>query len=288
MGLSIYLLFFFSSKTYPIIYVFIAIVVIWILIFFLLLALIWLCFYLFLDVQIFKRTRSVEEVLPDFLQLTATNVRAGMTIDKALWFAIRPRFGILAKEIETVAKEVMSGEELTDALQRFSDKYNSGILKESINLMIEGINAGSEIGDLLSRISQNIQEVNTIQKEMAANVTSYVIFITFSAIIASPILLALSKQLIVIIDQLVKSIGPLPRQSMLSLTQMGISAADFHFFAVTSTAITSICSAMMISVIKKGNVKEGLKYIPTFLVIALVLYYLSLKVMGAAFGNLFG
>ena len=42
-------------------------------------------------------------VLADFLGLTSSNISAGMPIDRALWFAVRPKFGILAREIEEVA-----------------------------------------------------------------------------------------------------------------------------------------------------------------------------------------
>jgi len=287
MAISLYLLLFFTrDHAYSIVYIFIVVIVVWLLAFFILLGIIWLCFYVVLDLHIFKRTKSVEEVLPDFLQLTATNVRAGMTIDKALWLAIRPRFGILAKEIEIVAKEVMSGEELADSLQKFADKYESDILKKSINLLIEGINSGSEIGTLLTRIAQNIQEVRTIKKEMAANVTSYAIFITFASIVAAPILLALSKQLIIIITGLVSGIGTLPKHNTLSVTNVGITSADFHIFAITATSITAFCSALIVSTIKKGNVKDGLKYVPTFIGIALIIYFIATGVLGGLFKGL--
>ena len=69
-----------------------------------------------------------------------------MTIDKALWYAVRPKFGVLANEIETVAKETMKGEDLKIALQKFADKYDSILLKRSISLLSEGIDAGGEIG----------------------------------------------------------------------------------------------------------------------------------------------
>jgi pilus assembly protein TadC len=250
--------------------------------------LLWLGLGVVLDLRMFNRTKQIEEVLPDFLQLTATNVRAGMTIDRALWLAIRPRFGILAHEIETVAKEVMSGAELPESLRKFSNKYDSLILKRSINLLIEGINAGSEVGDLLNRTSQNIQEVRTIQKEMAANVTSYSIFITFAAIVALPALLALSKQLIVIISGVSASIGPIPQQgAALSFGSVGISPGDFGFFAILICVITSTCSAMIIAIIHKGTVKEGLKNIPTFIAVSLTLYFICAYILGFLLTGIF-
>jgi len=55
-----------------------------------------------------------------------------MTIDRALWYAVRPRFGVLANEIEIVAKETMRGQDLKIALQNFADKYDSILLKNKI------------------------------------------------------------------------------------------------------------------------------------------------------------
>jgi len=81
----------------------------WVLVFIILLFVLWVLFYVVVDLKIFKRKIDIEDVLPDYLQLTASNIKAGMTIDRALWYAVRPRFGVLAKEIETVAKETMGG-----------------------------------------------------------------------------------------------------------------------------------------------------------------------------------
>jgi len=116
-----------------------SIVALWILVFVVLLFILWVLFYILVDLKIFKRKVDIEDVLPDYLQLTASNIKSGMTIDRALWYAVRPRFGVLAKEIEIVAKETMRGEDLKTALQKFADKYDSVLLKRSINLIIEGL-----------------------------------------------------------------------------------------------------------------------------------------------------
>ncbi|MEK6868889.1 MAG: type II secretion system F family protein, partial [Nanoarchaeota archaeon] len=135
-----------------------SIAALWMLVFAVILFILWVIFYIAVDLKIFKRKVDIEDVLPDYLQLTASNIKAGMTIDRALWYAVRPRFGVLANEIETVAKETMRGEDLKTALRKFSDKYDSVLLKRSIILLIEGIEAGGEIGDLLNKIAINVQE----------------------------------------------------------------------------------------------------------------------------------
>jgi pilus assembly protein TadC len=248
--------------------------------------------YIFVDLKIFRRKVDIEDVLPDYLQLTASNIKAGMTIDRALWYAVRPRFGVLAKEIELVAKETMRGEDLKTALQKFADKYESILLKRSINLLIEGIDAGGEIGGLLNKIAANIQENKIMQKEMAANITTYVIFISFATIAAAPVLFALSGMLVQVLTGFGTSLGGMTSAAAsaglgLSFSGSGIKYADFRIFAITSLLITSFFSAVIIATIKKGSAKMGLKYIPIFMFITVSLYLIIDLALGKAVGVFF-
>lgn len=293
LGVSAYLIYHFST-TYGIKWSTIvsSIIVLWVLVFVLLIFILWVIFYLAVDLKIYTRKIAIEDVLPDFLQLTASNINAGMTIDRALWFAVRPRFGVLAKEIEIVAKETMSGADLKTALEKFAARYDSVILKRSINMLNEGIEAGGKIGDLLNRIALDIQEQKSLLREMAANVTTYVIFITFAAVIAAPVLFALSGVLLQVIQNLGTVLSPTTKIASsvnipLSFTGAGVSQSDFKIFAVVSLAITSFFSAMMISTIKKGNVKSGVKYIPIFIGISLVFYFIVQSLTGKFVGLFF-
>ncbi|MEM2121406.1 MAG: type II secretion system F family protein [Candidatus Woesearchaeota archaeon] len=251
----------------------------------------WLLFFIYVDIKIYKRKVEIENVLADFLQLTSANVRAGMPIDKALWYSIRPRFGVLAKEMETVAKETMSGVSLEEALTRFSEKYDSAILKNSISLLIEGINAGGEVGYILDRISNNIKETYIIKREMAANVITYVIFITFASILAAPFLMALSYQLLTIINTLGAQMSteqvPNTMGLSISFSNTAISTSDFKLFAILVLSMTAMFSAMIISIIQKGTIKAGLKLIPTYILISIILFLILTRIVASFFNNLF-
>ena len=291
--ISGFLIYYFSTHYgYPVIYVVILTLLLWLIIFFGLLLIVYLMFYLFLDFKIFKRRTDIEEVLPDFLQLTSANIRAGMPIDKALWFAVRPRFGVLAKEIEMVAKETMSGEELNDSLQKFADKYNSDLVKRSINLMIEGIEAGGEIGELLDKISTDIQEARIMRKEMTADVMAYVIFISFASIVAAPLLMALSLNLLQIITTILGkvSIGGAAAAGAnmpIQISKVSVQPTDFKIFAITILTITAFFSSIIVAIIQKGNVKEGFKYIPAFMGVTVVLFLIMAKVFSIVLSGFF-
>ena len=268
-----------------------SVITLWILIFIVLLFILWVLFYVIVDLKIFKRKIDIEDVLPDYLQLTASNIKAGMTIDRALWYAVRPRFGVLAKEIESVAKETMRGEDLKAALQKFADKYDSVLLKRSISLLIEGLEAGGEIGDLLNKIAINIQENKIMRKEMAANVTTYVIFISFATIAAAPALFALSGVLIKVITNLGSTLGGGAAGSAtsagfaLSFSGTGIKYSDFRIFAITSLVITSFFSSVIIATIKNGSAKLGLKYIPIFIFVTITLFLAADKLLEKLVGT---
>ncbi|MBR9676166.1 type II secretion system F family protein, partial [Candidatus Woesearchaeota archaeon] len=261
---------------------------IWSVVLLIIIALLWVLFYFLVDLRIFRRRLALEEVLPDFLQLTAANINAGMPIDRALWFAVRPRFGILAKEIEEVAKSTLVGEDLQDALIKFTKKFDSVTLKRSVNLLIEGLEAGGKIADIINKIAKDIQDIRIFKKEMAANVTTYVIFISFASIGAAPILFALSKQLLLIIISIMGNIT-MPQSSSLafSFDASGINPVDFNIFAIATLTMTAVFSAIIVSIIKKGNVKEGLNYIPSFIITSLLIYTFASFVLGIFIGGMF-
>ncbi len=251
----------------------------WLTAFFLLLGIIWSIYLFYLDMKIYQRTKAVEGVFPDFLQLTSANISAGMPVDKALWYAVRPGFGVLAKEIENVAKNTMAGEDLSVALTTFARKYDSKVIQRSISLLLEGMAAGGEMAGLLNKISLNIEEEKILQKEMSSSVTTYVIFITFATIVAAPILFALANQLLVIIKQITSKLGTSMKTSsaFFSIGFSGdtIKGSDFTIFAYLVLIISSISSACIVSVIRKGHVKDGLKRIPIYIIISVVLFTLA-------------
>lgn len=289
LAISAFLIYHFSV-TYGITWATIlaSIAALWILIFAVVLFISWVLFYVAVDLKIFQRKVNIEEVLPDYLQLTSANIKAGMTIDRALWYAVRPRFGVLANEIETVAKETMRGEDLKKALKKFADKFDSLLLKRTISILIEGIEAGGEIGTLLNKIAINIDENRIMRQEMEANVTTYAIFISFATIAAAPVLFALSGVLIKVIANLSTSLSGITSSSSagfaLTFSGAGINYKDFKIFAIVSLIITSFFSSIIIATIKKGNAKLGFKYIPMFIVITLTLFLIADALMGKLLG----
>jgi pilus assembly protein TadC len=250
----------------------------------------WIVFAVYLDLRMYSRTRAIETNLPDYLEFTAANLRAGMPIDKALWLAIRPKFGALAIEMEKVAKDTMSGSELSAALIKFADKYESPLLKRAVSLLIEGLEAGGRISELISKIAWNLDEISIIKKEISASVLNYVIFIGFATVIAAPLLFSLCSMLITIVSgfsNLIPTGAATGMQTIpLGFSQSGISDRDFKIYAYLSLSITSVFSAMIISIIRKGRIKDGIKIIPVLLFLTILLFTVASRLLHALFGGI--
>jgi len=142
------------------------------------------------------------------------------------------------------------------------------------------------------KIAINIQENKITKREMAANVTTYVIFISFATIAAAPVLFALSGVLIRVISNLGGTLGGGASAASTSgfgitFSGGGIEYADFRIFAVVTLIITSFFSAVIIATIKKGNIRSGLKYIPIFIIITVTLFLIADRILGKLLGVVF-
>ena len=104
-----------------------------------------LIIYFYFDLRIYYRTRKMEEQFPDFLQVLSANLKGGMTFERAMWAAIKPRFGVLGSEMAKASKKVMTGYDLSKALTELADKYDSLMLKRTADLMISEIESGGNI-----------------------------------------------------------------------------------------------------------------------------------------------
>ena len=78
-----------------------------------------------------SRAAEVEKVLPDALQLMSANIRAGMTVDRAILLAARPEFGILEEEIRRVGAKTVGGKSIKVALLEIKEKIKSDILDKT-------------------------------------------------------------------------------------------------------------------------------------------------------------
>ncbi len=247
--------------------------------------------YGFLNLRVYKRTKQVEDALPDYLQLVSTNLRSGMSFEKSLWFAIRPKFGILADEISEASKKVMTGSDVTEALRELSKKYESPLLTRTLDLIISEIKSGGEIASVIDRIRSDMKETQELKAEMAASTVTFSIFISVIVLVIAPVLFALALQLMDVLIGITAKLGSSGGGGGLGggidfSKASGSDPADFKVFSYIAIAVISTFAAMINSIISRGDIKGGLKYVPVYFIVAIIVYSISTSLLGGLFSGL--
>jgi len=254
----------------------------------LLISLFMLLIYFYLDLIIYQRTNAIEQILPDYLQLVSTNIKSGMSVERSMWAAIKPRFGVLAIEMEIILKKVMTGHDLGDALETFSDKYNSPMLKRTMNLIVGELESGGRISHILDNLVANLKNAQKMKAEMAASVITYMIFIGAIVIVISPALFALSYHLLLFLSSFIARLAESGsiNSSVFSFKKDSIDVDAFRQFSFTAVLTVSILSSMIVSIIERGDIRAGLKYIPIFVLGSLFCYFIFSVILDSVFGNI--
>ncbi|MFH1306802.1 MAG: type II secretion system F family protein [Candidatus Micrarchaeota archaeon] len=242
--------------------------------------------YMFVILAADKRRNDVEENLPDFLILAAANARAGMTIDQALWHAAKPEFGILSDEVQVVAKRAFGGVPFGEAIGHLNKSFDSKIVRRTVALIKQGLASGSRVAVILERTAEDARDMQIIKQDISASLLMYVIFIVFAATIGTPFLFAVSAKLVMLMEEVLGEIpiaGDLPATGSMTLIKPQppiVSSEQFFIFVLLSLLITSVTASLLIGVIRKGNKREGIKYIPFILITGVALFFLVVELIG--------
>lgn len=248
-----------------------------------------LLIYFYLDLRLYYRTKKMEEQLPDFLQVLSANLKGGMTFERALWSAVKPRFNLLGSEMSKASKKVMTGYEVSRALTELADKYDSLMLRRTVDLIISEVESGGNVAELIDRLVDNLKETKALKDELSASAIAYVIFISVIVVVISPLLFALSFHLLILI---IKFIGQLSTatQRVTALpflfSKINVNPDDFRLFSVIAIFVISLFSSLIVSIVEKGDMKGGLKYIPIYIFGSIGLYFFFMKILGTLFTGL--
>lgn len=233
--------------------------------------------------------RTVEDVLPDALQLMTSNLRAGLTTDKALLLAARPEFGPLSTELDRVGRKLALGGNIENALIEMSDRIRSEKFKKAIMLIVSGLRSGGELTDLLDQVANNLRQERFVDEKIRTNVLMYVIFIFVAIGVGAPMLFGLSSFLITVLQENLATIE-IPETTSIPITfsQVEISSSFIVFFAIISMITSSLLGSLILGLISAGKEKRGVKFIPILIVLSLSVFFLVRFLISTLLGGLFG
>ncbi|MBU2476897.1 type II secretion system F family protein, partial [Candidatus Micrarchaeota archaeon] len=220
--------------------------------------------------------KFVEKILPDALQLIASNMKSGLTTEKALLVSARPEFGPLEIELKEASKKMMAGERTDIALKEMTEKIRSKVFQKTIWLITQGINSGGEMGNLLVQLSEDLREQNALQEEVKGNVSMYVILIFFASVVGAPLMFGISSFIVKIMTKQAGSLTGISEESLSMVSSKSaigigsggamISPEFILLFSMITLVVISIFGSLTVGIINSRSEKGGIKYIPLMII----------------------
>lgn len=238
--------------------------------------------YVHLNVQIEDRKRRLEAVLPDAMQVIAANIRAGMTPVVALRAAARPEFGPIQEDIKFATTKSLGTDSFTGALSEMAAKTNSELFSRVLALFTASLKSGGHLAKLLENTAEDIRQTQELNRELATNTRLYAIFILFTVVIGTPLLLAVSIQFSTMVTGLQERTttgGIASEISSIPLISVPMSVEFLFNSAIIILLITSLLASALLGVINQGSYSTGLKYSP-FIAGAAILVFFLIKDFG--------
>ncbi len=247
-------------------------------------------FYVFLLFSARARAESIETMLPTVLQMIASNIRAGLIVEHAIWASVKKEFGPLEAEIRRISGLVFAGFPVTYALKESSKRVKSNIYKRAMNLMVEGILLGGSLAPLLEEVAQNIRQAEMLKKELSAATITYSIFILFASVVAAPLLFSISTYYSQMNERVwaqhsqdmaeLQSLSSNAGISGIALSFLGssnrsINSEHIYYFSLAALFIITFFSSLILGAIKENHFSEGLKYFPFISLTSMLIYVIS-------------
>lgn len=110
-----------------------------------------------LDKAAQARKTQVQKTLPDFLDMVATTVQAGLSINQSLAYAIDAAPGALGEEIKAALSEIRLGRARSDALRAAADRLQQQSFTTTVTAITQAERLGTNISKVLNELAEDVR-----------------------------------------------------------------------------------------------------------------------------------
>lgn len=244
-------------------------------------------YFFYHDTKFQKIEKEIEECLPEFIDNLVSNLKGGISLEKALLKSVRKEQTALLKEVTLINEKIMMGQSVEQALREFKDRFESPILNRTLFLIEEGIKGGGNLAEPLAKISQNLKKIYELNEEIKANSGGFAIVIQSITLIVTPLLFALALTLLTFIGNLFTIITKSSDEFSFLQPIPAEFTAYLQVFSYAMIVLITFFSSLIIAQLKNEKVYESLKYVPISIAVSIFLYIQFSKLLLSFFGNIF-
>ncbi len=237
-----------------------------------------------------RRISQIEEALPDAFKQMADTLKAGGTFEYALRSVSSAEYGPLTEETNLILRRLEEGENLENSMRAFANNVNSKVVKRAVTIILDSIAAGASLADILDEIADDVRATHRIMHERKSSTLMQVLFMVTAGAIVAPFIFGLVTTIVeFLMSQSISAFNIIQRVSITEITMLcgaAVSNPDktvywncikesITMLLVCYIIIEAIAVGFMVSMIREGNASKSFIYIPVFLLIAYLVYYMS-------------
>jgi len=133
--------------------------------------------FMALNQAIARRKEEVQRSLPDFLDMVATTVQAGIALNQALGYAVAVAPGALGDEIKECLSQIRLGRSHGDALRAVAMRVSQPQLTATITAITQAEKLGANISMVLNELSIDVRNERVMAvEEQAAKLPIKMVF----------------------------------------------------------------------------------------------------------------
>lgn len=215
-----------------------------------------------------RRVAELDGMLPDALRQMASTLRAGVGIDAAMEDIVKSKYGPLSREFERAVMEIRRGRALGSALLALARRSNSLLYERAFHLIVEGVERGAAIANVLDAVSEDVREVQAIQRERRASTMQQVLFLFVVALFAAPLIAGLTV-----------AVGGMFTETA-GATAITALPPEVSTIVMLYIVIQAFICALAVGVIRYGQMSKGLMFTFPFMLVAAGVFFAARILIG--------
>ena len=213
---------------------------------------------------------KMDKIFPDFVRDLSESRRAGMTFTKAIHFASKGNYDILTPEIQKISQQISWGSSVTDALVEFSKRVNTKSIRRTISLIIEASRSGGNVADVLDLAARDARDIQLLEDERRANMSSYVVVIYVGMFVFLAIIAILCTSFIPAMTG--EGVGGLASATGAGST---VTTEEINMVFYFATLVQGLGSGIVAGVFEDGKFTSSVKHVFVIVLIC----WLAFKIM---------
>ncbi|OPY33819.1 MAG: flagellar assembly protein J [Methanomassiliicoccales archaeon PtaU1.Bin124] len=217
-----------------------------------------------------KKTKDIENRLPDFLRDVAEAGRFGMNLAQAIKVSSKGRYGSLTPEIQRMAAQIDWGVPVSEALRLFSERVDTPLTKRMVSIIIKANDAGGSVADVLTMVAHDARETMINENERKISMATYtvVIYVSFAVFLATIFILNTTflPNMEIAGAQVREGAERMGITSMPNQIQTQV-IPEIQMIFIISVAIHAFGDGILAGVVQDGAISNGLRHSFIMLVI---------------------